>query len=366
MNNDCNFPRIKYYSNQSPYDRGFSHGKAYKESIKELVDIRKGLMLEKSPNLEPHLDQLARKQWEISRELANDLAQEIKGIADGAEATITDIVILNNYTDFRDIELPEEGCSTIWKKQGSNLMLGQTWDMHESAKRYVCLIEEYNDQQEITDVYFSLVGCVGMMGVSHNGLFVGVNNINTKNSRAGVIWPLLVRRLLQEPNLDDLRELLNKAEVTGGHNYLIGDEQTGEHWEITPLVKEQVQNQSDNYGFHTNHCLAPGIIEIAYDVAGNSTTHDRYQLLEKKMPNIESLTLLRDLLGDHEGYPKSICSHFESGKQDPSMTCGGGVFSIEENYCSFWRGCKEHDDNYVEYNYKIVESGDKYIYELVK
>ena len=56
--------------------------------------------------------------------------------------------------------------------------------------------------------------------------------------------------------------------------------------------------------------------------------------IQKTAKNLD----LRIEIKDHEGYPKSICSHFESGVQDPSMTCGGAVAEYSANKYTFWRG----------------------------
>ena len=60
---------------------------------------------------------------------------------------------------------------------------------------------------------------------------------------------------------------------------------------------------------------------------------------------------------------KSICSHFESNAQDPSTTCGGALGSFKHNKFRFWRGCKEYDQNYIAYNFKLGE--DKESFNLV-
>ena len=115
---------------KSYLDWGFSHGEEFREEIKELVEIRTNLMLSKNPRLESSLEELALEQFNISKKFSPHLADEIEGISKGSNLSLKDIVILNNYTDFRDIELPEEGCSTIHLQRNEQSISGQTWDMH--------------------------------------------------------------------------------------------------------------------------------------------------------------------------------------------------------------------------------------------
>ena len=47
-----------------------------------------------------------------------------------------------------------------------------------------------------------------MMGINTSKNLIGVNNINTANAQAGLIWPALVRKVLKETNLSGMRQKL--------------------------------------------------------------------------------------------------------------------------------------------------------------
>jgi isopenicillin-N N-acyltransferase like protein len=347
---DCGFPVIKYKRDADNFSNGLMHGEEFRQAITELVEIRRELMLAKNPALKKHLEPLAHEQIKTTENFAPHLWQEISGIAKGAGLTHTDLVILNNYTDFRDISLPEEGCSTVFIKNAEASLAGQTWDMHRSAKNFLCLIELEDT------LILSLTGCVGMMGYNSQGLMIGVNNINTDHARAALIWPVLVRRALEEKYYKDMEEIVMTAPVTSGHNYLLGSEKEGGHYEVSPLYQEKVLHvKPSNSGriFHTNHCLGEEHKKIEQTLAVNSTTHKRYDLIEDKIAKVKDAQDFTQLLKDHDNYPMSICSHYESGAQDPSFTCGGGLGDFRSKVFHFWRGCKKHDKNYVEHNYKL-------------
>jgi isopenicillin-N N-acyltransferase-like protein len=352
--NDLNFPYIKYPHGKTHKEWGILHGEQFAGPIKDLCHIRKDLMLKKNPALEPDLDRLAKAQFEVSREFSPNLCAELQGISIGAKVSMTDIIILNNYTDFRDIQLPEEGCSSAHLQRNGKISAGQTWDMHQTAKNFVCVLHLFENGQD--NLLFSLVGCLGLMGISSNNCLVGVNNINTKNAKAGLIWPILVRAMLNEKNLSDMRSVLQKAPVTSGHNYLLSSKEGAEHWETSPRYSEKVSELSageDRFIFHTNHCLGPQNSSLEIKESISSTTFNRFNILEEKK---DSIMDLNKIFKDHEGYPKSICSHFESGAQDPSMTCGGAVADYSENKYTLWRGCPEHDKNFMEYEFILEKT----------
>lgn len=356
MSTNCQFPYIKYQPGQSSKQWGQFHGEEFKTAIRELAEIRKHLMLAKNPALNRKLDELAMEQLELSRKFAPHLVSEIEGIAEGCGLSLTDMVILNNYTDFRDISLPDEGCSTVHIQTPTEILSGQTWDMHRSAKNYMCLIHVPEANNHSAQLVLSLVGCVGLMGVNtHNGL-IGVNNINTANAKTGLIWPLLVRKTLEADSLGKMRDTLLNAPVTSGHNYLISSPLGGEHLEITPTVAEKVSALSHGQVggiFHTNHCLGYEVEKLEDKSSMSSTTYKRYELLSKKTYKVTDLTDFKHLLTDHDEFPMSICSHFENGAQDPSFTCGGGVSDLKTGTHFFWRGCPAHDDDYKEYEFQL-------------
>ena len=362
MSTNCQFPLINYLAGKTSKDWGHANGEEFKTPIRELAEIRKALMLAKNPALKNYLDPMALEQFEFSKKFAPHLADELLGIATGSGLSLTDIVILNNYTDFRDIILPDEGCSTVHIQTPDKVLAGQTWDMHRSAKNYLCLIHVPETNLHSSQIVLTLVGCVGLMGVNtHNGL-IGVNNINTTKAQPGLIWPVLVRKTLEAKNLSDMQETLMRAPVTSGHNYLISSPMGGEHLEITPTVKEKVSAlQAGQVGgiFHTNHCMGSNVSKLEDKSSMSSTTFNRYNLLSKKTFKVTNLTDFKNLLTDHDEFPKSICSHFENGAQDPSFTCGGGVSDLKTGEHIFWRGCPAHDSDYKEY--KFILEGSKFL-----
>ncbi|WP_127716427.1 C45 family peptidase [Halobacteriovorax sp. HLS] len=353
---DYNFPIISYDPKDSYYQWGFKHGKAFSEGIKELVTIRRKLMLKRNPSLEEHISELAQEQFTVTKEFDINLSSELEGIADGAELSLEDIVILNNYTDFRDIHLPEEGCSTIQVQNDESLLSGQTWDMHRSAKRFLCLIEVPKTKSNPETLVLSLVGCTGLMAINSEQCFVGVNNINTLNARVGLIWPNLVRKLMMNNSIEGMRDTLTSAPVTSGHNYLISTTKGSEHWEITPNNKDLVAKLDENqkgFSFHTNHCLGENVHLEEDKNNVSKTTHKRYEILDHSVKELQSFDDMKSLLQSHEQYPVSICTHLETGADDPSATCGGGIVNMKDGKVVFWRGCPEYDQNYIEYSYQF-------------
>lgn len=363
---DVGFPVIEYRRGDSPREWGRAHGEAYREAIGELFEIRLSLMKEKNAALDADLiEQLAAEQWAATERLDPLLADELQGICEGAGLSETQIVVVNNYTDFRDIQpvvggrLQDEGCSAVFVDTGAGPIAGQTWDMHGSAKRYVCVLDVPVGDGEDRMVVFSLVGCVGMMGYTTWGTMVGVNNINTDGARPGVVWPALVRAALQQRGHDAMVETLRSAEVTSGHNYLVasraGEDSRAEMWEVMPDLADRASQWSRGTPriYHTNHCVGVDAATREQPAALNSSTHIRWELIEKKIDAVNTFDDVYALLNDHENYPQSICSNHQTTAQDPSVTCGGGVGDLATGRVTLWRGDEQYDDNFVRHEFQL-------------
>lgn len=363
---DAGFPIIEYRRGDKPREWGRGHGEAYRDAIQELFEIRLGLMQEKNAALDAEIiEELAGEQWAATERLDPHLADELLGICEGAGMTETQIVVVNNYTDFRDIQpvvggkLQDEGCSAVFVDTGSGPIAGQTWDMHGSAKRYVCVLDIPVGDGDDRMIVFSLVGCIGMMGYTTWGTAVGVNNINTDGATPGVVWPALVRATLAQRSHDDMLQTLKTAEVTSGHNYLVASRNASgsraEMWEIMPGLADCASEWSDTVPriYHTNHCIGADAVSREQQAALNSSTHIRWELLEKKIDAVDSYDDVYALLNDHENYPQSICSNHQTSAQDPSVTCGGGVGDLATGKVTMWRGDELHDDNFVRHDFQL-------------
>ena len=237
--------------------------------------------------------------------------------------------------------------------------------MHGSAKKYLTILKVNGDKETPAQLIFSIVGCVGMMGFTANNLMVGVNNLNTLNAKNGLIWPVLVRKMLLSKNLEQMEVTLKNAPVTSGHNYLLSSLDEGSHWEVTPNICEQVSSitKNESFIFHTNHCVGKNTKSEENRNSVSQTTKSRYKLLGSANSSLMNLQKSFELLTNHDGYPKSICSHFDNGSADPSMTCGGATGSFKQNQFIFWRGCSKYDNNYVDYKFKL--SDDRKVFNQV-
>lgn len=361
MNTDQNFPIIEYIPGKSHFEWGCQHGETFRSGIQEIAKVRTDLLKTWNPKMSSEkIENLANEQWDITVRWTPELKSEMEGICEGAGITLTEIVVLNNYTDFRDIQIPDQGCSTVFVEYNKDILAGQTWDMHGSAKNYVCVIKIPQTKTEPAALVYSLVGSLGLMGFNSQGAMVGVNNLTSNNAKSGIIWPALIRKGLSKSNQTKMRQLFLDAPVTSGHNYLLADTKKAEMLEITPGIKEVASEHvtgNDAYLFHTNHCLTEKAKATENNMAKSSTSLKRYELISQRITSVKSTSDMYSMLTSHDNYPMSICSHYDSGRKDPSLTCGGAIGDLRKSTYTFWRGCPHEDKNFVKYDFKLAEGG---------
>lgn len=346
------------FDQADPAKRGEAHGELWRDEIQELVQIRTELSLQRGEFVdaaqvlavaEPHVALLQAEYPE--------LAAELLGIARAARVTPAQIVVLNHYTDLRDISprvLDEPandrgddgadpgGCTTLYVSGSEGPVLGQTWDMHGTAEPFVRLLRIAPADSDSEVLCFSLTGCLGMTGINERGLAVSINNLTCTDAQIGMIWPALVRAMLTDGTAEEARNRLMRTRLSSGHHYMIADgteffgiETTGQHKVVT-------QRGPKTAHVHTNHCFDPKLRQYER-VSPASTTFRRIELAStmyvQQQP--ETAREVYAFLSSHEGHPRSLCSHVddESGDPSASKTCGLMIMNLVGGTVLAKRGC---------------------------
>ena len=331
----------------SPRDWGRAHGEEYRHQIAELADIRTDLCV--SIGAYRRDDQVyaaAAKHVEVLRRFDADLHAEIEGIAEGAGLAIERIVVLNHYTDLRDLHPDdagpaEEDCSALWAKTARGGVLGQTWDMHGSAMPYVMMLHVPPRGEAPGAWVFTITGCVGMTGMNGAGIGVTINNLKSTDAQVGVLWPALVRRVLRERDVERARDVVLEAPLGSGHHYLVASAERAFGIETSGRKRKVVFDGTEGSYVHTNHCLDDEVGSVS-TVGTESTTRVRYDWLTREVGErpIEDPEDMWRRLGSHDGYPRSVCTHMASPTAPHAMlTCGALVMDLAGGSVRAAPGC---------------------------
>jgi len=288
--------------------RGAAHGESFREDIRALAQIRLELIMKAWGHSKPDsVLEKAAKHLPILESFDRDLYEEFQGIAQASGISEVELLVLNHYTDLRDLGIAEkaleEGCSILHARYGNEVLMAQTWDMHATAEPFVMML--YLPDEGVWTQ--TITGCLALCGLSRTGLAVAINNLVMSDARVGVSWPTLVRKMLRAGTVEAAVEVLKSAPVASGHHYALSDPQQSKAWEISGTGAALVYDGSTSPYVHTNHCLDKGLDELSR-ISPTSTTHDRFQQADRLLAcNPEpSATELWDMMACRDNFPNSL------------------------------------------------------------
>jgi isopenicillin-N N-acyltransferase like protein len=332
--------RLIELTSSDPLVIGHQHGESLRREIYEIAEIR----LERTCALSPYkrvkeVLSLAEEHLPIMQEFDVDLFLELRGISEASNVSLARLVVLNHYTDLRDIS-PESlslhtedngGCSIIYSPTGTGPILGQTWDIHASAEPYVMMMRLKDA------LMFSIAGCLGMTGLNTHGLAIAINNLSSIDAKVGVLWPALIRKALTHKDATSAKDEIMAARLGSGRHFAVADKNHFFGIETSGTKKKVVWEDPSQIYFHTNHCLDEEMRKT-HVVNKESTTYFRYQQLDDVI-RYEDLTSAEHVFVSLAGVG------LVADKSEPhkTATCGTLVMDIHQRFVLGCQGIPNND-----------------------
>lgn len=227
---------------------------------------------------------------------APELMDELGGLAEATDLSVAELIISNGFTDFIDLVYAHGGTDTRTERVEDDCTafivpdtlsadgrgyFGQTWDMHASSAPYVVLLNG-RPAHGPAFLAFSLTGCVGMIGMNDAGIAIGINNLLGAGGRVGVTWPFVVRKALQQTEIEAALVCITDAPLVGAHNFQLFDRHgTGINVEAMPGYCDVTR--SDALALvHSNHCLAAETLARCRPRAAASQASSEARLLRAR------------------------------------------------------------------------------------
>ncbi len=252
-----------------PAQRGRTHGEAFAGEIRSYAADRAGLagsgLWSSEPASQEQLFELATEMLPAHERYSPELYMEMTALAEAAGITLAEAVIVGGFTDFVDTlrgrlggAAQEDDCTAVIVPGPAAVdgmgMLGQTWDMHDTATKHIVMLE-LTHTADPAALVFTTVGCLGQIGMNEAGICVGINNLTATAGTVGVTWPFVVRQVLRATDLDDAVKAVLDAPLAGAHNFLLLD-RTGRGVNIEAMPQAAAVTEVTAEPFvHTNHVL---------------------------------------------------------------------------------------------------------------
>lgn len=354
----------------APYERGRAYGAAAAPLIRHsiasyarLFACRRGLDWAASQDE-------AMRFVPLLREVAPDLLEEMRGIADGAGRGLAEIVALNVRTELmagvgtgfyhpggqaalarnRAAGVPEhpeddqplanghrsvseaassrppsvadatadDGECTTAAASGAatasgTTLLAQTWDW-QGDQRAACILLRVRAPGEPELLTMTEAGMVAKTGMNSAGVAVALNLLRSLADGREVGMPVhvLLRKMLQAPSFAAARAAADLAPASGSSCITLagaGGELVS--LELTPSGVAEVWAE-DGLLAHANHCVDAGAAAGECPLDPISTSRERagraWELLRAGRGALDAAAL-QAILRDHEGDPRCICRH---------------------------------------------------------
>ena len=279
----------------------------------------------------------ARRYLEVIEDQHSAYAEAMRGVAEGAECALLDIVALNvryelMYSEFSRIELqmPEEdiahpyGCTAFAvmpeASDEGHLLMGQNWDWIPQVAGLFLKIQGPSGLRVLCFTEAGIVG--GKIGLNSAGLGLAVNGLISNSddwSRLGKPFHVRCWEILTSGTLEEATRKATDGSSSCSANFLLAQatgrsEGRAVDLETSPNGAFKLRPQ-DGLLAHTNHFLDPDAIGIYEPLEERENSLNRCGRMEGLLSRATrdgsklNVSRLQHMLGDHEGYPDSICRH---------------------------------------------------------
>ncbi|THX67860.1 AAT-domain-containing protein [Aureobasidium pullulans] len=243
----------------------------------------------------------------------------MRGIADGAGKSLSDIIALNVRTEI-NFGLFSDGCTALsWLHEDSSI-LSQNWDwMTEQKANLILLTIEQNPKPTIKMV--TEAGLIGKIGLNSSGVGVCLNAIRAKGMDASRIPCHLALRLILDSNsVSEAVDELKKFGVASSCHMLIADTNgsVGLEWSYKDL--QVLKMNERNQVFHSNHYLVehPGVEDTVW-IEDSKFRIKRIQEICEGLGDEPTVKEVQELFKDEKNYPFAICRAEEQGNHSGTL-----------------------------------------------
>lgn len=319
----------------SAFDRGRQHGTAAADQVAVSLETYRRLFsdfvgIEWTEALalgEAYADGIAR--------FDEELLEEIRGVAAGAEVEEAAILALNARSEIGLGPRMIDGCTALAAfgraTTHGETILCQNWDWRASQRdAFVALKVQRPGKPAFT--MLTEAGIVGKIGFNDRGLGVCLNAIVTDELRpGGAPLHVVLRGILESRNIGEAIETVARASIASAANFLVAQHGVGAADIEAVPSRIDVLLPEDDVLVHTNHLQSPrlsNVNDLAVNVLPDSYPRlARARQLAALQHGRLDVEAAQEILRDHAGEPDGICRH-EDVTGDPEGKRLQSVFSV--------------------------------------
>ncbi|MDR1309919.1 MAG: C45 family autoproteolytic acyltransferase/hydrolase [Deltaproteobacteria bacterium] len=304
---------------------GQAHGEHFRDRIREFSSTLADLNLSNIPARLSRQDlaDLCMGNVPHMARYSPVLFEELEGIAEGAGLGLADVLMLNCFLELNDLRAPmvtgrvvssrDWGCTSFNLKpratEGGQPLLGQTYDMERYFADFNAILRIAGPGGHARLV-FTLCGVLGLNGLNPF-LAVAINKLVPTDSRAGVIYPMLVRQALDQERVGDALSALAFAHRASGMCFQLSSPDGLAFCLETTAARHDLLDFRHGLA-HSNHYLSPALRPLEADWLTQGGSFVRLQVAQELLDDFQgriSLDHLKGLCADHRNHPRGVCAH---------------------------------------------------------
>lgn len=229
-----------------PAERGFQHGQQLKARIEQAIAFYTRIFGKPEADLFSMAGHFRQKIHAFNPAYT----AEIDALAEGAEVDTRYIYALNSRSEILSLEPVE--CTALYFQ--TTRLLGQNWDWAKPLEDLIVLMRI--KQPAAPDIcMLAEPGIIGKIGLNSHGLGVCLNILRIGKKLDGVPIHIVLRAMLDSPDLDHALKRAKAAGCGKASNILIGDSR-GHSASVEYAGDESFTlHPQNNTLIHTNHYL---------------------------------------------------------------------------------------------------------------
>ena len=260
----------------------------------------------------------SRKYLPFAEERYPQYVDEMRGIADGANVSFDDVMVLNAMEAVTMDALHLTRCTSMavneQRTADGHVLAGhnEDWVPEDENDVYVISAKPRNDPPFLAMTYGGLLPNVGFNAY---GIAQLIDSVYPNDSRIGIPRLVVSRAVLASRRLSGAIGRTLISHRAAGYNHLLVHE-SGEIYSVEVSSRKfDILHGTDGYMVHTNHYLSQTMKEIENEPEELISSRVRYfranrLLRQNSAHNIKSMQAIQK---DHVNLPNSICNHAIDG-----------------------------------------------------
>lgn len=332
-------------SEGSPREVGQAHGDRFASQVRSSLAVYR-----------QKFDRM-KLAWSDARDLAETalgalrtfdplLAEEIYGIAEGADVAPAEIMAINVRTGItrmiqEGVAAEDHECTTVSvmpeATADGHTLIGQNWDQSAVFQPNTVVIEQHIEGQPAV-LFVTEAGILFRHGMNDAGVGLVGNGLSTnREARAdnGMPAPFARRRALRQTCVEDAFRVLDATPRSHSGNHMIADS-TGKAVDVEAVPGQTFPlYPEEGILVHSNHFMHPEAQASLEDRMVKNIPDSLFRdgrvrdALRGRWGKV-TVETVKSALKDHFGFPKSVCRHPEPGSDVLGYTLVSTVMDLTD------------------------------------